>query len=403
MFWIAEQIIDFIYNGKITILLVVWVLGLINFSIFTYYFTKYKPIKNKFRVPVSVIVSTFREKPEIFIKCLASIKSQLKPDDEFFIVFDGEDVPLQTIAEPYGTVIVKPHGGKRSTLSYGCDRANNSILVTIDSDTILCPECLDEIIMPFKDIKIGAVSAHQRIFSPDMNLASKFADYNELMAHDFIQKATSAAGNVAVLFGRCLAIRTTVWKKISHTYQTRTFRGRKVESGDDNDITLLTIHEGYSTFMQSTAKVTSDCPRTFFKRLKQQYRFNRSSVRVTIMDWVGKPSMILQAKLGFLNQIDAVIFPILILVVWLEWMKNMFYGSTSLIQLSAPVVIILTIITLFMTLLLHNLPLLERKQDVVVWVVYVFYSWLVMNILHILSILTIYKEDPQMIQYSRNE
>ncbi len=403
MFWIAEQIIDFIYNGKITILLVVWILGLINFSIFTYYFTKYKPYNNNFRVPISVIVSTFREKPDIFTKCLTSIKSQIRKNDEFLIVFDGEDLPLQEIAKKYGEILVKEHGGKRSTLAYGCNRAHNPILVTIDSDTILCPTCLDEIIMPFKDKKMGAVSAHQRIFNPDMNLASKFADYNELMSHDFIQKATSSAGNVAVLFGRCLAIRTTVWKKISHNYQTRTFRGRKVESGDDNDITLLTIHEGYNTFMQSTAKVTSDCPRTFFKRLKQQYRFNRSSVRVTIMDWVGKPSMILQAKLGFLNQIDAVIFPILIFTVWLEWMKNMFYGSTSLIQLSTPVVIILTIITLFMTLLLHDLPLLERKQDVVVWVVYVFYSWLVMNMLNILSILTIYKEEPQMIQYSRNE
>lgn len=403
MFWIAEQIIDFIYNGKITFLLLVWTLGLVNFSIFTYYFTKYKPYKNIFRLPVSVVVSTFREKPDIFIKCLQSIKSQIKENDEFFIVFDGEDLPLQKIAHQYGTVMVKPHGGKRSTLSYGCDRAHNDILVTIDSDTILCPDCLGAIVMPFKNKKIGAVSAHQRIFDPDMNLASKFADYNELMAHDFIQKATSSAGNVAVLFGRCLAIRLDVWKKISYTYQNRTFLGRKVESGDDNDITLLTIHEGYNTFMQSTAKVTSDCPRDFWKRLKQQYRFNRSSVRVTIMDWVGKPHMILQAKLGFLNQIDAVIFPLLILGVWIEWIRNMVYGSSSLIHLSVPVIMFLTIITLFMTLTLHNLSLLEKKQDIAIWIVYVFYSWLVMNIVHIISVLTIYKEDHQMIQYSRNE
>jgi len=403
MFWIAEQMVDFIYNGKITFLLVVWTLGLINFSIFTYYFMKYKPYKNDFRIPVSVIVSTFKEKPDLFIKCLTSIKSQLRKDDEFFIVFDGEDLPLQKIAEGYGTVMVKSHGGKRSTLSFGCDQAHNEILVTIDSDTILCIDCLDAIVMPFKDDKIGAVSAHQRIFDPDMNIASKFADYNELMAHDFIQKATSSAGNVAVLFGRCLAVRSLVWKKISHTYQTRTFRGKRVESGDDNDITLLTIHEGYNTFMQSTAKVTSDCPRNFWKRLKQQYRFNRSSVRVTIMDWIGKPNMILQAKLGFLNQIDAVIFPVLILVVWLEWIINIIYGNDSLIQLSAPVMLFLTGTTLFLTLTLHNLPLLEKRRDVWIWIVYVFYSWLIMNIIHLVSLLTIYKEDVQMIQYSRNE
>lgn len=405
MFWIAEQIVDFIYNGKLTFLLLVWTLGVVNYSIFTYYFTKYKPYKNNFRVPVSVIVSVFREKQDIFIKCLSSIKEQLKEKDEFFIVFDGEDISLQRIAEQYGTVVIKTHGGKRSTLSYGCDNAHNSILVTIDSDTILCPDCLDKIVMPFKDNKIGAVSAYQRIFNSNQNLASKFADYNEIMSHDFIQKATSSAGNVAVLFGRCLAIRSVVWNKISYKYQNRMFRGRKVESGDDNDITLLTIHEGYNTFMQSTARVTSDCPRDFWKRLKQQYRFNRSSVRVTIMDWISQPRLILQAKLGFLNQIDAVIFPVLVLIVWIEWVNNILYGSidSTLINLTTPMLVIATTITLFTTLTLQHLPLLERKRDLGVWLIYVFYSWFIMNILHVIAILTIYKEDAQMIQYSRNE
>lgn len=315
MFWIAEQFVDLVFNHRLTLLLILWILGLMEYSIFTVYYTKYKPYKNDFRVPVSVVVSTFREKPDLFTKCIESIKKQMKPEDELLIVFDGDDSVLENIAKKYGTVLVKLHGGKRSTLSYGCDRAKNPIILTIDSDTILCPDCLDAIIMPFKDKKIGAVSAYQRIFDADQNLASKFADYNELVSHGFLQKATSAAGNVPVLYGRCLAMRNVVWKKIADRYKNRTFLGKPYESGDDNDITVLTIQEGYKTFMQSTAKITSDCPRDFWKRLRQQYRFNRSSMRATLTGWLSNPKIIMSAKVGFLNQITAIIFPFLILSV----------------------------------------------------------------------------------------
>lgn len=403
MFWIAEQIVDFIVNHRVTWLLIVWTLGIIEYSLFAWWWSKYRPYINNYRVPVSVVVSVFREKPELFEKCLGSIKKQMKNEDELLIVFDGEDIELQKIGMTYGTIFVKPHGGKRSTLSYGCDRAKNSVILTMDSDTILCPDCLDELIKPFKNKKIGAVSAHQRIFDADSNIASKFADYNELMAHDFLQMATSAAGNVPVLYGRCLAFRKEVWEKIGYRYRNRMFLGRPCESGDDNDLTILTIEEGYNTFMQSTAKVTSDCPRNFWKRLKQQYRFSKSSMRVTIADWLKNPKLILNAKLGFINQMTAIVFPFLILGVWMEWIWHMTNGYESLIELSVPIMIFLTLATLISTLCFRNIVYLEKKKDIGIWILYTFYAWLFVNILNIICILTIFIEESHLVQYSRNE
>lgn len=408
MFWIAVQLVDFIYNHKLTLLLLVWFLGMTNYILYAYWYKKYKPYTNSFRVPVSIVVPVFKEEPELLQKCLSSIRTQMKVDDELIISFDGipatcADKYLVWIAEQYGKKIIKEHGGKRSALAHGCYMARNAIIVTIDSDTILCPNCLDMLIMPFVNRRIGAVSAYQRIFNADMNLASKFADYNELMAHGFIQKATSAAGNVAVLFGRCLAIRKEVWVKIGERYLNKRCFGRQVESGDDNDITLLTISEGYQTFMQSSAKITSDCPRGFWKRLRQQYRFSRSSMRTTISDWLNNPKLIMSAKLGFLNQIDAVIFPFLIMVVWLEWLKNIIYGGGSMfIVLSTPVLFLSTFVTLAMTLGLSNLPVLEHKKDIPVWIVYIFYTWSVINVMNIIAALTIFRENRNMVQYSRN-
>lgn len=403
MFWIAGQIVDFIVNNRLTWLLVVWIFGIMEYSLFAMFWSRYKPYKNDYRVPISMVVSVFREKPDLFEKCLQSIKKQLKEGDELLVVFDGEDIGLQKIAECYGTIFVKSHGGKRSTLSYGCDRAKNPIIITMDSDTILCPDCLGELIKPFKNEKIGAVSAHQRIFDADSNLTSKFADYNELMAHNFLQMATSAAGNVPVLYGRCLAFRREIWKKIEDRYRNKLFLGRPCESGDDNDITILTIGEGYKTFMQSTAKVTSDCPRNFLKRLRQQYRFNKSSMRVTIADWLKNPKLIMSAKLGFINQMTAIIFPFLILGVWIEWISHIIGGYRLLIELSAPMTIFLTLVTLITTLCFRSIVYLERKKDFFIWILYTFYAWSFVNILNIVCILTVFIEEPHLVQYSRNK
>lgn len=404
MFWIIVQIADYLTTGRLTLLLAVFIIGMCEYLLFLSWFRKYKPYKNNFRVPTSIVMPVFREKPELLIKALESVKKQMKLGDELITVFDGKDEILQNIAKDYSTkILIKDHSGKRDTLSYGCDNAKNEIILTLDSDTVLCPECLDEVIKPFIDSKIGAVSGYQRIINADMNLASKFADYNELMSHGFLQKATSAAGNVPVLYGRCLAIRKDVWKNIGYKYKNKLFRGNKVESGDDNDITVLTIKLGYRTWMQSTAKITSDCPRDFWKRLRQQYRFNRSSMRITMTDWVTNFEIIKKAKLGFVNQMTSIIFPFLILGVWIEWISHTAYGYQTIIELHGILLLVTGVVTLLSVLGMRNILLLEKKKDIGIWMLYLIYSWSVLNVLNMISILTIWRENPGLVQYSRNE
>ena len=401
MFWIAEQIVDLICNGRITWLLIVWFIGFSIYCVFVYWYTKYKVYDKIFRPNISIIVSVFREEPELFRKCLSSIKSQLLPNDEFLIVFDGKDIPLQTIAKEYGEVYVKPHGGKRSTLAYGCNHAKNEIFITVDSDTVLCSTCINEILKPFINPKIGAVSAQSRILNAGYNLTTRIADCHEIIAHDFIQKATSANGNVSVLYGRCLSIRRSIWETISKDYETKLFRGKKIESGDDNDITILTMKAGYNTFMQHSAKSLSVSPTTFWKRMNQQYRYNRSFIRATF-DWISEPNIIKNAKLGFIQQLMAIIFPFVIVVVWIEWFLHIIIGYSTLIPLNLIQIILLSVLTLTLTITLRELPILQRKEDIFILIIYSYYYSFVITIFNVISVLTMCKEKPNMIQYSRN-
>lgn len=404
MFWIAMQIDDLILNHRITLLIILFLIGLIEMILTAYYWNKYVPYTNDYRVPVSIVICVFREVPSLFKRCLDSIKSQLKPGDEVLIIFDGKDDNLEKIALGYGTIVVKPHGGKRSTLYQGCNGVKNSIILTLDSDTVLCPNCLSEIIKPFANKKIGAVSGHQRILDANMNLTSKFADYCESIAHDYWQKATSASGSVPILYGRCLAIRKDVWYKIREKYISKKFFNRRIESGDDIDITQFTIIEGYKTFMQSTAKITSDCPRTFLSRLKQQYRWNRSTSRVAITEWILEPKLFKTSAFAFGTQIFANLFaPFLIFGVWVEWILHMSNGRVELITFSQSATVVLSILTLTLVLGVRQLHMIEKTKDIPKWFIFIFYYWIVIGLISLVSVLTFWLEKPDAVQYTRNE
>lgn len=404
MFWIAMELVDLIFNHRITLLVLVFLIGLIELFYAAYYWSRYAPYNGEYRVPVSIVICVFREVPDLFKRCLESVKSQLRLEDEVLIIFDGRDDNLEKIAQGYGTIVTKDHGGKRSTLYHGCNRAKNPIILTLDSDTILCPNCLDEIIKPFADKKIGAVSGHQRIFDANMNLTSKFADYCESIAHDYWQKATSSSGSVPILYGRCLAIRRDIWHKIKEKYISKKFLGRRIESGDDIDITQFTIVEGYKTFMQSTAKITSDCPRTFWSRLRQQYRWNRSTSRVMITDWILEPRLFKASKFAFVAQLYANVFiPFLALGVWAEWVSHVLNSRVELIMLSQSVSIVLSVVTLISILGLRQLHTIEKTKDIPRWFMFIFYYWFVLGMVNLISILTFWLEKPDAVQYTRNE
>ncbi len=96
----------------------------------------YKPVVNDFRISTSVVVPTYREDPDILLRCLDSWLSQ--GPGEVIVVVDVDDVECQRrlaeVEDPRLEVIVFKHSGKRSALGVGIRAARNEILVFADSD-----------------------------------------------------------------------------------------------------------------------------------------------------------------------------------------------------------------------------------------------------------------------------
>jgi N-acetylglucosaminyltransferase len=241
----------------------------------------YKPVVNGFRTTVSVVVPSYREDPDILLRCLDSWLAQ--NPDEIILVIDVADLEAQRrlalIDDPRLEVLVYEHAGKRSALGVGIREARYEIVVFADSDTFWQPGLLDAVQMPFEDPDVGGVGTQQNVYQRETSVWRRIADWLvNLRYYDYVP-AMGDKGGVACLSGRTSAYRRSVILPVVGNLESEFFLGRRCVAGDDGRLTWLTLSQGYKTVHQSTARALSMFPDSFSAFVKQRVRWSRNSYR----------------------------------------------------------------------------------------------------------------------------
>jgi N-acetylglucosaminyltransferase len=240
-----------------------------------------RPVLNDFRTTVSVVVPSYREDPEILLRCLATWREQ--DPTEIIIVLDIEDLEAErrivAIGDPRVRVIMFKHMGKRSALGVGIRAATGEILVLTDSDTSWCGGLLEAVQMPFADPSVGAVGTQQHVYQRETSVWRRLADWLvNLRYYDYVP-AMGRAGAVVCLSGRTAAYRRSVVLPVLDNLENEFFLGRRCIAGDDGRLTWLVLASGYKTVHQSSAHALSMFPDTFRAFCKQRLRWSRNSCR----------------------------------------------------------------------------------------------------------------------------
>jgi N-acetylglucosaminyltransferase len=258
----------------------------------------YKPVVNDFRLTTSVVVPSYREDPDILMRCLGSWLAQ--DPDELIIVIDVDDEEAQRqlaeITDPRLKVIVYRHNGKRSALGVGIRAAVNEILVFADSDTSWEPGLLAAVQMPFVDPTVGGVGTQQNVYQRSTSVWRRIADWlMDLRYYDYVP-AMSRKGGVICLSGRTAAYRRSVILPVVENLENEFFLGRRCIAGDDGRMTWLAIAQGYKTVHQSNARAISMFPASFSAFVKQRVRWSRNSYRCYLTalwkGWLWRTTMI---------------------------------------------------------------------------------------------------------------
>lgn len=291
----------------------------------------YRPVVNDFRTTTSVVIPSYREDPDVLIRCL---ETWLANDPtEVILVVDVEDLEVLERLKAYENdprvnTIAFQHHGKRSALGVGMRAAKYEIIVLADSDTAWEPGCLAAIQMPFIDPQVGAVGTRQNAVLRESSPWRIVADWMINTRYlDFVP-VESMAGGVACLSGRTAAYRRSVVLPVLKDLEYEYFMGKLCVAGDDGRLTWLVLSSGYKTVYQSTARAWSMFPNNLRAFMKQRVRWSRNSYRCYLTaiyrGWLWKQPIVTQIRvLQLLLTPVTMFFPIFYLVLSLinqEWL-----------------------------------------------------------------------------------
>jgi N-acetylglucosaminyltransferase len=240
-----------------------------------------RPVVNDFHTTVSVVVPSYREDPDILLRCLRSWLAQ-RPTGVLVVLDVGDlecEQRLREIRDPALQVIMFEHTGKRSALGVGIRAATGEIVVVVDSDTQWEPGLLDAIQMPFVDPAVGAVGTQQNVYQRRTSIWRRIADWLvNLRYYDYVP-AMGRKGGVVCVSGRTAAYRRSVILPVLPNLENEFFLGRRCIAGDDGRLTWLVLASGYKTVHQSSARALSMFPDSFRAFCKQRVRWSRNSYR----------------------------------------------------------------------------------------------------------------------------
>jgi hyaluronan synthase len=240
---------------------------------------------------VVVSVPAYNEDPVLLRSCLASLLAQSRRPQRIYVVDDGSDKVdldeyaaieawLRAAADEIGVRVVwkrQANAGKRHAQGVCiADTPSADILVTVDSDSILDRQAIEQLLLPFADLSVSSVGGVILSANNRANLLTRLADLWFVVGQLVDRSALSTMGSVLVHSGPLAAYRAHMVRANLHAYLNESFFGRAVQFGDDSMLTTYALVCG-RTVQQPTAFSFSAMPETVSHHLRQYLRWMRGS------------------------------------------------------------------------------------------------------------------------------
>jgi len=248
--------------------------------------------KNKFNLidypRVAIVIPCYQEEPTLFKKCIQSaISVDYAGEFHVFAIDDGSrdksafKLVEKIKSEKLTLISLEKNVGKRKAQKYAFDIIGNKydVIVTLDSDTILDQNSINQLVKHFNNKDIGAVTGYASVINREFNLLTKLISSRYWIAFNIERSAQSLFGAVLCCTGVISAYRNTIIQNVKEIYASQVFLGKECTYGDDRNLTNLVLMNGYQTVYESQAIGWTDVPKNMKQYLKQQLRWNRSFYR----------------------------------------------------------------------------------------------------------------------------
>ena len=169
--------------------------------------------------------------------------------------------------------------GKKHALHLGFNQAKHEIAVTIDSDSIVQTDTLRNLVLPFKDARVGGSAGVVRVRNMHQGFIPRILDICFVFSCDFIRSAQSAIGAVLCSPGAISAYRRAALLPHLDGWLHQTFLGKPSTIGEDRALTSILLRNDYRVVLQNNALVETCVPVNYPQLCRTLIRWTRGDVR----------------------------------------------------------------------------------------------------------------------------
>lgn len=242
---------------------------------------------------VTVIIPAYNEGAMVE-KAIYSVAASDYPADrlEIICIDDGSQDNTwsyiyraqQTYPQLIKAIRFPQNRGKREALYAGLTRGRGEYFVTVDSDSVIEPETLRQILAPMlQDRQVGAVAGNVKVYNRTQNFLTRMLWVRFILSFDFVRAAQSMYGFVFCTPGALSAYRREAVDPILETWRRQTFLGVRCTIGEDRAFTNLVLRQGYWTVYQRSALVYTTVPANFRGLYRMFLRWDRSNFRESLI------------------------------------------------------------------------------------------------------------------------
>jgi hyaluronan synthase/N-acetylglucosaminyltransferase len=234
------------------------------------------------------VIAAYNEEARSLDACLQSLIDQDYAGPLRVYVVDDASPNRDELREIYAHYDALPNWrvllptenrGKRHAQDAAFAHCQGEIVVTIDSDTVVDPDGVRELVAAFADPTVGAVTGDVGVMNADVNLLTRLIAMRYWVAFNQERAAQSRFRSVLCCSGPLAAYRRSVLEVVWTDYTTQTFRGVPCTYGDDRHLTNLVLGAGYDTLFVPFAHAITNAPENLKSYLPQQLRWNKSFYR----------------------------------------------------------------------------------------------------------------------------
>jgi N-acetylglucosaminyltransferase len=173
--------------------------------------------------------------------------------------------------------------GKRRSIIRATREAESEIIVSVDSDVVVDPDAVRQLVRRFTDDRIAAVGGWVDVRNKQDNWLTRMQVVKYWYSYFFLKNLEWGFRRVMCLSGCLTAYRRRVLVELEPVLENRSVLGVPIKYGEDRFLTRQIVKAGYLTTMTLDARCRTFVPSTLSAYFSQQLRWRRSN----IVDYTG--------------------------------------------------------------------------------------------------------------------